>query len=129
VPLDLHAFGRVEAAGARLSGTTAAVPGPLTGSSAVASQLSALVGETETLGGRRESRQLDALAGSWWQAFESAHSALLIAGRYLGGKELGERSYRLAEERSKVARLLETLAHDLQARGRFMRRLAAPTSL
>jgi hypothetical protein len=129
VPRGLPALGNGDVAGARVSGTTAAVPGRLVGSSAVASQLSALVGETETLGGRRGSPQLAALAGSWWKVFESAHSALHVASPYLSGKELGERRHRLAEERSKVARLLETLARDLQAHDRFTRRLAAPTSL
>jgi hypothetical protein len=90
-----------------------------------------LAWETETLSGRRQSPspQLDALARSWWKAFESAYSALRVAGPYLTARERGERSSRLAEERSKVARLLESLACDLQADGRYVRRLAAPTSL
>jgi hypothetical protein len=105
------------------------VPGRQTVSSAVAGQLSALVGETATWSGRRESPQLDALARSWWKALESARSALRAAGPYLSGEELGERSSRLAEERSNVARLLESLARDLQADSSFVRWLTEPTSL
>jgi hypothetical protein len=77
----------------------------------------------------RESPQLDALARGWWTALESARYALRVAGPYLSGKEPGERGFRLAEERSDVARLLESLARDLQADSRFVRLLAAPTSL
>jgi hypothetical protein len=73
--------------------------------------------------------QLDALARSWWKALERARSALRVAGPYLSWTELGERSSRLAEERISVARLLEELAHDLQANSRFVRSLAAPKSL
>lgn len=64
-----------------------------------------------------------------WQAFESAHSALRVAAPCLSGKELRARSSRLAEEPSKVARLLERVARDLQAHGRHVRWLAAPTRL
>jgi hypothetical protein len=105
------------------------VPGRQTVSSAVAGQLSALVGETATWSGRRDSSQLDALARSWCKALESARSALRAAGPYLSGEELGERSSRLAEERSNVARLLESLARDLQADSSFVRWLTEPTSL
>jgi hypothetical protein len=105
VPRELPAFDDVEPAGFRFDGNA-----------------------TETMGGRRESPQLDALAGSWSKALESARSALRAAGPYLSGKELGERSSRLAEERSNVAQLLEGLARDLQAHTGYTW-LAAPTSL
>jgi hypothetical protein len=98
-------------------------------SSAVASQVSGSVWETETLHAQRKSPHLDALARAWWKAFESAHSVLRVAGPYLSGNELGERGYRLAEERSNVAQLLESLARDLQVDSTFVRWLAAPTSL
>jgi hypothetical protein len=128
VPRELRAFVDVEAAGSDSDGNATTVPGRQTVSSAVAGQLSALVGETAR-SGRRESPQLDALARSWWKALESARSALRAAGPYLSGEELGERSSRLAEERSNVARLLESLARDLQADSSFVRWLTEPTSL
>jgi hypothetical protein len=129
VPRELPGFDDVEAAGSRFNGNAAAVPGRQDVSGVVAGQVSALAWGTETLSVRRQSPDLDALARGWWKAFESADSALRVAGTYLGGKELGERRSRLAEERSKVARLLESLARDLQADGSFVRWLAAPTSL
>jgi len=106
VPREVRALGDVEAAGFRFNGDAATVPG-----------------------GRREPQQLDALARSWWKALESARSALRVAGPYLSGTELGERSSRLAEERICVARLLERLARELQTNSRFVRSLAAPKSL
>jgi hypothetical protein len=104
--VDFRALGDVEAAGFRFNGDAATVPGD-----------------------RREPPQLDALARSWWKALESARSALRVAGPYLSGTELGERSALLAEERICVARLLERLARDLQANSRFEHSLAAPKSL
>jgi hypothetical protein len=84
--------------------------------------------ETETSSLTRQSQHLDALARRWWLAFETAGSALRAAGPYLGGQDLGERSRRLVEERSDVARLLQSLARDLQAESGFVRWLAAPTN-
>ena len=106
MPREFRALGDVEAGGFRFNGDAATVPG-----------------------GRREPPQLDALARSWWKALESARSALRVAGPYLSGTEIGERSALLAEERIYVARLLERLERDLQANGRFVRSIAAPKSL
>jgi hypothetical protein len=129
VPRELPAFGEVEAAGSPFNGNAATLLGRPITSGAVASEVSALAWERETLGLRRQAPHLDALARGWWKAFESAQSALRVAGPYLSGKELGERSSRLAEERIKVARLLESLAREPQADGGYVRWLAAPTSL
>jgi hypothetical protein len=129
VPHELPAFGEVEAAGSDFDANAAAVLGLQIASGAVASQVSASVWETKTLSVRRQAPHLDALARGWRRAFESAHSALRVAGPYLSGTDLGERSHRLAEERSNVARLLESLARDLQADSSFVRWLTDPTSL
>jgi hypothetical protein len=129
VPCDLRAVGDVEGAGSRFDSNAAAAVGRRSVSGAVASEVSALAWETETLSVRRQSPDLDALARRWWKAFESAHSALRVAAPYLSGKELRERSCRLAEERSNVAPLLQRLARELQTDSRFVRWLAAPTSL
>ncbi len=72
------------------------------------------------------SPHLEALAGLWRSAFETARSALRAAGPYLDAQELGAHSRRLVEERSDVARLLQGLARELQADSRFVRWLAAP---
>jgi hypothetical protein len=104
------------------------MPGGQLVSNAVAREVSASVWETEALGGRPQSPNLDGVAWAWSKALESAHSALGVAGPYLSGEELGERTQRLAEERRKVARLLECLARDLQADSGFLSGLAAPWS-
>jgi hypothetical protein len=129
VPIELPAADGVATAGSRLNGDAAALLGRQVNSSALAREVSVLVWETETVSGRRQSPQLDALARSWRKAFEGAYSALRVAGPYLTAKELGERRDRLAEERSKVARLLDSLASDLQVHSKLVRSLAAPTSL
>jgi hypothetical protein len=69
---------------------------------------------------------LDALARRWWEALEAARSALRAADPYLDGPELGEGSRRLADERSDVARLLQSLARELQADSGFVGWFAAP---
>ena len=88
---------------------------PRQGTGGVITAGSSAVEETETLSVTRRSPHLDALARRWSEAFETARSALRAAGPYLGAQELGERSRRLVEERSEVARLLESLARELQA--------------
>jgi hypothetical protein len=50
-----------------------------------------------------------ALVEHWLRAFETARSALSMAGPYLGPHEVGERSRRLAEERNEIAFLLRDL--------------------
>jgi hypothetical protein len=62
----------------------------------------------------RQSTYLNVLAARWRAAFDAARSALGVVGPYLDREELTERTRRLAEERSEVARLLQRLARDLQ---------------
>jgi hypothetical protein len=57
---------------------------------------------------------LEVLAGLWWRAFETARSALRVAGPYLDGRELVEHSRRLVKERSEIACLLQGLGRDLK---------------
>jgi hypothetical protein len=103
-----------------------AAPGGQLVFSAVASRVAVSVRKSETVSVSRQSLHLHALARAWWKAFESAQSALRAASPHLGGNELGERGRRLAEERSDVARLLESLARDLQVDSGSVRWLATP---
>jgi beta-phosphoglucomutase family hydrolase len=75
---------------------------------------------------RTQSSALDALAGRWWAALETAEAALRTAGPYLGGQELGEHSRRLSQERSDAVQLLQGLAHDRQTDSPLLDWLAAP---
>lgn len=90
-----------------------AVPGDQLISGALSDRKAVAGKETETR--HAAVAHLDALARRWGQAFETAASALRAATPYLGGQELGERSRRLAEERSDVTLLLHGLAHELKA--------------
>jgi beta-phosphoglucomutase-like phosphatase (HAD superfamily) len=62
----------------------------------------------------REPLDLDALAAGWWVACESAERALDAASQFLSALEAREHRGRLAEQRGKVAQLLQGLARDVQ---------------
>jgi hypothetical protein len=103
-----------------------AVPGGQLTPGALSGPIAAAVKETEAR--HAAVAHLDALARRWGRAFETAGSALRAATPYLRGQELGERSRRLADERSDVTLLLQGLAHELKADSGFVRWLAAPSS-
>jgi beta-phosphoglucomutase-like phosphatase (HAD superfamily) len=68
---------------------------------------------------------VDALIGAWRAAFEAAQSALRSAGHDLPSRELLERTKGLADERTATARLLETLAHEQNAKPLLVRLVAS----
>jgi hypothetical protein len=59
------------------------------------------------------STRLAALAVQWWAALDAADSALHAAHAIIGGEELADRRRGLANERSKIARILNALAREL----------------
>lgn len=66
------------------------------------------------------------LAVRWWAALDAAQSALHAAGPYVGAQESGERSHRLAAERSEITQLLQGLARDQHTAGWLLHWLASP---
>src|SRR5262249_53915610 len=83
-------------------------------------------GGAEQLVPAQQQGSLDGLAGQWWAALDSAHSALRAAGNCLGGQELGERSRRLAQERGEIVRLLRDLGRELHTDSVLVDWLATP---
>ena len=75
----------------------------------------------------REPHGLDSVSVRWWAALDAARSALHAAAHELGAQELGERTRRLAAERSETIKLLQALAHDRHTASWILHWLAAPS--
>ena len=76
---------------------------------------------------RTQSSALDALAGQWWAALETAQAALGSARQYLEEREVAEHSQRLTQERNDAMRLLKGLGDDWQADSPLLDWLATPS--
>jgi beta-phosphoglucomutase-like phosphatase (HAD superfamily) len=70
---------------------------------------------------------IDALAASWWLAYEAAQAAVQRAGSSLGG-EVTTHARRLAQERDDVVRTLQEIDRDLRAHSPLVRWLATPAA-
>jgi HAD superfamily hydrolase (TIGR01509 family) len=74
----------------------------------------------------RPAVDVDSVIGRWRGAFDAAQHALQAGRHDLSPAELRERARLLAEERAETVRLLESYAHDRNARLPLVRLVAAP---